>query len=83
MRPAGAAITLASRHEVSADGLTYTFHLNKNMTFSNGDKLDAEDVAWSINELIAKDYHDADALAQAALPVVREAIGRGILYEVR
>ena len=24
---------------------------------------------------------DADALAQAALPVVREAIGRGILYE--
>lgn len=26
---------------------------------------------------------DADALAQAALPVVREAIGRGILYEVR
>ncbi|MFT4125182.1 MAG: methyltransferase [Gordonia sp. (in: high G+C Gram-positive bacteria)] len=29
-------------------------------------------------------YHgvDAEALAQAALPVVREAIGRGILYEV-
>jgi hypothetical protein len=26
---------------------------------------------------------DADALAQAAVPVVREAIGRGILYEVR
>lgn len=26
---------------------------------------------------------DAEALAQAALPVVREAIGRGILYEVR
>lgn len=26
---------------------------------------------------------DADALAEAALPVVREAIGRGILYEVR
>ncbi|NDK92271.1 methyltransferase [Gordonia desulfuricans] len=31
------------------------------------------------------DFHgvDADALAQAALPVVREAIGRGILFEVR
>ncbi|MFT4043124.1 MAG: methyltransferase [Gordonia sp. (in: high G+C Gram-positive bacteria)] len=26
---------------------------------------------------------DADALAQAAMPVIREAIGRGILYEVR
>ena len=54
---------IASSWETSKDGLTYTFHLNKNMTFSNGDKLDAEDVAWSINELIAKDYHDADALA--------------------
>lgn len=33
-------------------------------------------------ELLA-DFHgvDADALAEAALPVVREAIGRGILYE--
>ncbi|MDL9938501.1 methyltransferase [Gordonia sp. ABSL1-1] len=31
------------------------------------------------------DFHgvDGDALAQAALPVVREAIGRGILYEAR
>ncbi len=54
---------IASSWETSKDGLTYTFHLNKNMTFSNGDKLDAEDVVWSINELIAKDYHDADALA--------------------
>ncbi|MFW0796476.1 methyltransferase [Gordonia sp. CPCC 205515] len=35
-------------------------------------------------ELLA-DFHgvDAEALAQAALPVVREAIERGILYEVR
>ena len=46
---------VAPRHRLqlgtSKDGLTYTFHLNKNMTFFNGDKLDAEDVAWSINEL--------------------------------
>ena len=48
------APAIASSWETSKDGLTYTFHLNKNMTFSNGDKLDAEDVAWSINELIAK-----------------------------
>ena len=32
------------------------------MTFSNGDKLDADDVAWSINELVTKQYHDADSL---------------------
>ena len=48
------APAIASSWETSKDGLTYTFHLNKNMTFFNGDKLDAEDVAWSINELIAK-----------------------------
>ena len=53
------APAIASSWETSKDGLTYTFHLNKNMTFFNGDKLDAEDVAWSINELIAKGYHDA------------------------
>lgn len=35
-------------------------------------------------ELLAR-FHgvDADALAEAALPVVREAIGRGILYQAR
>lgn len=54
--------SIASSWEESKDGLTYTFHLNDGMTFSNGDKLDAEDVAWSINELIDKQYHDADAL---------------------
>ncbi|PJM76920.1 ABC transporter substrate-binding protein [Bifidobacterium felsineum] len=64
---------LASSWEESKDGLTYTFHLNKNMTFSNGDKLDAEDVAWSINELIAKQYHDADALAAVSKVEAKDA----------
>ncbi|RSX51687.1 ABC transporter substrate-binding protein [Bifidobacterium goeldii] len=53
---------IAKSWEHSADGLTYTFHLNENMTFSNGDKLTAEDVAWSINQLIKNQYHDADSL---------------------
>ncbi len=52
---------------------TYTFHLNKNITFSNGDKLDAEDVAWSINELIVKGYHDADALAAVSKVEAKDA----------
>ena len=35
-------------------------------------------------ELLAAHHGvDADALAQAALPEVREAIGRGILYQAR
>ena len=53
---------IAKTWDVSDDGTTYTFHLNDGMTFSNGDKLDADDVAWSINELVTKQYHDADSL---------------------
>lgn len=32
------APAIASSWETSKDGLTYTFHLNKNMTFFNGDQ---------------------------------------------
>ncbi|WEV75900.1 ABC transporter substrate-binding protein [Bifidobacterium sp. ESL0800] len=53
---------LAKSWEKNADGTSYTFHLNKGMAFSNGDKLDADDVAWSINELVAKHYHDSESL---------------------
>ncbi|WEV42460.1 ABC transporter substrate-binding protein [Bifidobacterium sp. ESL0682] len=53
---------LAKSWEKSANGTSYTFHLNKGMTFSNGDKLDADDVAWSINELMTKHYHDSESL---------------------
>lgn len=51
---------LAKSWEISKDGLTYTFHLNDGMTFSNGDALDADDVAWSINELKARKYYNYD-----------------------
>ena len=54
---------IATSWDESQDGLTYTFHLNENMTFSNGDKLTATDVTWSINQLIKNQYHDAESLA--------------------
>ena len=53
---------LAASWEESADGLTYTFHLNEGMRFSNGDELNADDVVWSIRELVDKQYHDASSL---------------------
>lgn len=53
---------LAQSWQESADGLTYTFTLHNNMVFSNGDVLNADDVAWSLNELISKQYHDSDML---------------------
>ena len=43
---------LAQSHEVSADGLTYTFHLRNNLKFSDGSPLTADDVVYSINRAI-------------------------------
>src|SRR5689334_14977706 len=42
----------AERHEVSADGLTYTFHLRKGVTWSDGTPIDANTFAYSINRAL-------------------------------
>ena len=54
---------LAKSWDISTDGKTYTFHLNEHMSFSNGDELNAEDVAWSINQLKEQQYYNADQVA--------------------
>lgn len=43
--------TLASSHEVSADGLTYTFTLREGVTFQDGQALTPQDVVWSLQQL--------------------------------
>jgi oligopeptide transport system substrate-binding protein len=40
--------------DISADGLTYTFHLRSNARFSNGDPINADDVLYSWNRAAAK-----------------------------
>lgn len=40
---------LASSWDVSSDGLTYTFHLRPGVEFSNGQKLTAQDVKFSLD----------------------------------
>ena len=42
----------AESHEISADGLTYTFHLHKGMTWSDGTPIDATTFAYSINRTL-------------------------------
>jgi len=44
---------IASSWDVSSDGLTYTFHLRSDVTFSNGDKLTSKDVLYSWNRAAA------------------------------
>ncbi|TMV73176.1 ABC transporter substrate-binding protein, partial [Thioclava sp. BHET1] len=44
---------LAKSWDVSADGLTYTFHLRDDVKFQNGDPMTSADVVWSLDRLIA------------------------------
>ena len=48
--------SLAKSWEVSGDGTAYVFHLNTDMHFSNGHRLDADDVVWSIRQMMDKKY---------------------------
>ncbi|WIE63604.1 ABC transporter substrate-binding protein [Curtobacterium sp. MCLR17_036] len=56
---------LASSHEVSDDGLTYTFTLRKGTTFQDGEPVTAADVVWSLEQVKANDsYIDSATLAK-------------------
>lgn len=44
---------LAQSHEVSSDGLTYTFKLREGSTFHDGSPIDASDVVYSIERILA------------------------------
>lgn len=46
-------LDLASSYKVSPDGLSYTFTLHPNLTFSDGTPLTASDVAYSINRALS------------------------------
>ncbi len=55
---------LASKHEVSSDGKTYTFTSRDGTTFQDGKPVTAADVVWSLQQ--AKDnasYVDSAKLA--------------------
>jgi len=43
---------LATRWEISPDGMTYTFHLREGVRFHNGQAMTADDVQYSINRVL-------------------------------
>lgn len=51
---------LAYQWQVSPDGLTYTFDLRKNLKWSDGQPLTADDVVFTFNDLVANPKIPAD-----------------------
>src|SRR6185369_2591882 len=43
---------LADKWEVAADGVTWTFHLRKDVTFNDGTPFNAQDVVFTWNDLM-------------------------------
>ncbi|PFH86208.1 ABC transporter substrate-binding protein [Bacillus cereus] len=58
---------LAEKWDVSSDQLTYTFHLRKDLKFSDGSPLTADDVAFSLTLLHDKAYEGEIDISQYAV----------------
>lgn len=54
---------LAKSWKISDDGLSYTFHLNSGMHFSNGDALDSGDVVWSLRQVVTGGFVGSSSLS--------------------
>ena len=71
----------AERWEVSADGLTYTFHLRRDSKWSNGDPLTARDFLLSFRRALTpafgSEYKDALYPVRGA-----EAFAKGLIKEI-
>jgi peptide/nickel transport system substrate-binding protein/oligopeptide transport system substrate-binding protein len=57
---------LASRIEIAADGLLYTFHLRENAVFHDGTPIDAQAVADSLNRACDPSLAGGDGMSLAA-----------------
>ncbi|MFK7743769.1 MAG: ABC transporter substrate-binding protein [Roseobacter sp.] len=61
---------LAKSWDISDDGLVYTFTLNDGVTFHDGTTMDAEDVKFSLDRIVADDSANAQKALFAALASV-------------
>ncbi|WP_299628911.1 ABC transporter substrate-binding protein [uncultured Tateyamaria sp.] len=58
---------LAESWEISDDGLTYTFTLRSGVTFHDGTTMDADDVKFSLDRILAEDSANAQKALYAAI----------------
>ncbi|GCE23710.1 peptide ABC transporter substrate-binding protein [Dictyobacter kobayashii] len=64
---------LAQSYDISDKGLTYTFHLRPDLKFSDGTKLDANDVAYSIDRALSPDINNQSGVALTYLGLIKNA----------
>lgn len=67
---------MAQSYDRSSDGLTYTFHLRQGLKFSDGTKLDANDVAYSIDRALSPDINNQSGVALTYLGLIKGATDR-------
>lgn len=71
LKPDGNLIpAVAESYEVSDDGLTYTFKIREGVKFHNGDIVNAQDVAYSIEQCKTPD--ETGAMAEPALQMIEK-----------
>ncbi|MEO7019359.1 MAG: ABC transporter substrate-binding protein [Ktedonobacteraceae bacterium] len=65
---------LASSWDTSPNGLKWTFHLKHNLKFSDGNTLDASDVAYSINRALSQSINNlSGGLAATYLGQIKDS----------
>ncbi len=63
---------LAEKWDVSEDGMIYTFQIRKGVKFHDGSEMTAEDVAFSMNRLLAI----GEGFSYLFVPYVKEAVAK-------
>ena len=81
---------LAESYDISDDGLTYTFSLHQGVTFHNGESLTAEDVVFSLNNVVGSETHpfaatlapiiDVEATDDSTVVVTLSQVSANLLF---
>jgi peptide/nickel transport system substrate-binding protein len=74
--------SLAERWEIAPDGLSYTFHLRRDVTFHDGRPLTSADVKFSI-ESVVKPMHSRGAIGFGALEVIETPDAHTVVFRLK
>ncbi len=74
--------SLAERWQISPDGLTYTFHLRRDVTFHDGRPLTSADVKFSI-ESVVKPMHSRGATNFGAVEAIETPDAHTVVFRLK